>query len=165
MVYLTTHSIHFIYSYMASAIFNNALNTFYLWLYGIRHMVNDHSAREETLLPPHGLLFVISSKVLLYAPFHREDSTYHDLCYTSRGALARKRKQLNGSTQWRIDPKTHHTMSEHSYHGATSRSFLTNEAHKITKEGRKCVNDALNTFYLRIPEINILADFTGLSLP
>ena len=39
------------------------LNTFYLWLYGIRHMVKDHSDSErENLLPPHGLLFPISSK-------------------------------------------------------------------------------------------------------
>ena len=26
--------------------------------------------------------------------------------------------------QWRIDPKTHRTMSERFYHGATSRSLL-----------------------------------------
>ena len=75
MFYLTTHSTHFIYGYMASDIwysyrlrvncynccdiktgifvdlqgpterkegnvlFNDALNTFYLWLYGIGHMV------------------------------------------------------------------------------------------------------------------------------
>ena len=42
----------------------NALNTFYLWLYGIRHMVKDHSDSEKgNLLPPHGLLFLISSNV------------------------------------------------------------------------------------------------------
>ena len=30
-------------------LFNNALNTFYLWLYGVGHMVKDHSdiAREK----------------------------------------------------------------------------------------------------------------------
>ena len=27
---------------------NDTLNTFYLQLYGVRHMVKDHSAREET---------------------------------------------------------------------------------------------------------------------
>ena len=27
--------------------FNNALNTFYLRLYGVRHMVKDHSDRER----------------------------------------------------------------------------------------------------------------------
>ena len=46
-----------------NVLFNEALNTFYLWLYGIRHMVKDHSDSEKgNLLPPHGLLFPISSK-------------------------------------------------------------------------------------------------------
>ena len=46
MFYLTTHSTHFI-----------------LRLYGIRHMVTDHSDSERgNLLPPHGLLFSINSK-------------------------------------------------------------------------------------------------------
>ena len=39
------------------------LNTFYLRLYGVRHMVKDHSDRERgNPLPPHGLLFPINSK-------------------------------------------------------------------------------------------------------
>ena len=51
-------------------------------------MVKDHSDSEKgNLLLPHRLLFPISSKVLLYAPFHRQDRTYHGLCYTSFGAL------------------------------------------------------------------------------
>ena len=41
---------------------NDALNIFYLTLYGIRHMVKDHSDSEERNLKlPHGLLFLISS--------------------------------------------------------------------------------------------------------
>ena len=45
-------------------LFNDALNSFYLWLYGIRHMVNkDHSdSKRGNLLPTHGLLLLISSK-------------------------------------------------------------------------------------------------------
>ena len=44
-------------------LFNNTLNTFYLRLYGIRHMVKDHSdSKRGNPLPPHGLLFPISSK-------------------------------------------------------------------------------------------------------
>ena len=44
-------------------LFNDALNTFYLWLHGVRHMVKDHSdSKRGNLLPPHGLLFPISSK-------------------------------------------------------------------------------------------------------
>ena len=51
-------------------------------------MVKDHSDSEtNNLLPPHGLLYLII-KVILYAPSHRQDSTYHGLCYTSNGALA-----------------------------------------------------------------------------
>ena len=43
-------------------LFNNTLNTFYLRLYGVRHMVTDHSDSERgNPLPPHGLLFPISS--------------------------------------------------------------------------------------------------------
>ena len=46
-----------------NVLFNNALNTFYLWLYGVRHMVKDHSDSEKgNLLSPHRLLFPISSK-------------------------------------------------------------------------------------------------------
>ena len=44
-------------------LFNDALNPFYLRLYGVRHMLKDHSNREKgNPLPPHGLLFPISSK-------------------------------------------------------------------------------------------------------
>ena len=44
-------------------LFNDALNTFYLRLYGVRYTVKDHSDSErENLLPPHGLLFPIGSK-------------------------------------------------------------------------------------------------------
>ena len=44
-------------------LFNNALNIFYLRLYGVRHMVKYHTDSERgNLLPPHGLLFPINSK-------------------------------------------------------------------------------------------------------
>ena len=46
-----------------NGLFNDALNTFYLRLYGVRHMVNDHSDSERgSLLPSHRLLFPINSK-------------------------------------------------------------------------------------------------------
>ena len=80
MFYLTTHSTHFIYGYMASDIclrtilivrrerernvlFNDTLNTFYLRLYGVRHMFKDHSDSEKgNPLLPHRLLLSINSK-------------------------------------------------------------------------------------------------------
>ena len=46
-----------------NVLFNNALNTFYLQLYGVRHMVKDHSDSEKgNPLSPHGLLLSINSK-------------------------------------------------------------------------------------------------------
>ena len=46
-----------------NVLFNDALNTFYLRLYGVRHMVKDHSDREKgNPLPPHRLLLSINSK-------------------------------------------------------------------------------------------------------
>ena len=56
MFYLTTHSTHFIYGYMAS------------------DMVKDHSDRERAnLLPPHRLLFPINSQgsFICYHPTDR----------------------------------------------------------------------------------------------
>ena len=72
MFYLTTHSTHFIYGYMASDI----------WLRTILIV------RKETRCRHIGYSFRLAARVLLYAPSHRQDSTYHGLCYTSRGALA-----------------------------------------------------------------------------
>ena len=106
MFYLTTHSTHFIYGYMASDI----------WLRTILIV------SKETRCRHIGYSFRLTAKVLLYAPSHREDSTYHGLCYTSRGALVGTRNSSMGPP-WRIDPTTHRIMSERSYHGAISHSL------------------------------------------
>ena len=123
MFYLTTHSTHFIYGYMASVI----------WLRTILIV------RKETRCRHIGYSYRLTARVLLYAPSHRQDNTYHGLCYTSRGALAGTRSSSMGPphegsirqptapwanalplsyvplpTPWRIDPTTHRTMSERS---------------------------------------------------
>ena len=65
-----------------NVLFNDALKTFYLRLYGVRHMVKDHSdSKKGNPLPPHRLLLSINSTI-------PQNNTYHDLCYTGRGALA-----------------------------------------------------------------------------
>ena len=43
-------------------LFNNALNTFLIRLYGVGHMVKYNSDSETVNLLLHGLLFLISSK-------------------------------------------------------------------------------------------------------
>ena len=80
MFYLTTHSTHFIYGYMASDI----------WLRTILIV------RKETRCRHIGYSYRLAARVLLYAPSHRHDNTYHGLCYTSRGALAGTRNSSMG---------------------------------------------------------------------
>ena len=80
MFYLTTHSTHFIYGYMASDI----------WLRTILIV------RKETRCRHIGYSFRLAARVLLYALSHRQDNTYHGLCYTSRGALAGTRNSSMG---------------------------------------------------------------------
>ena len=80
-----------------NVLFNDALNTFYLRLYGVGHMVKDHQiAREETRCRHMGYSFRLAARVLLYASSHRQDNTYHGLCYTSRGAPAGTRNSSMG---------------------------------------------------------------------
>ena len=80
MFYLTTHSTHFIYGYMASDI----------WLRTILIV------RKETRCHHIGYSYRLTARVLLYAPSHRQDNTYHSFCYTSRGALAGTRNSSMG---------------------------------------------------------------------
>ena len=89
------------------------------FIYG--YMASYHSDSERgNPLPPHGLLFPIS------------------LCYTSRGALPGTRNSSMGRPTWRIDPTTHRTMSERSYHRATSRSGLKETPTLFVYVGSKC---------------------------
>ena len=63
---------YFIYGYIASDI----------WL---RTIV---IVRKETRCRHIGYSYRLTARFLLYAPSHRQDNTYHGLCYTSRGTLA-----------------------------------------------------------------------------
>ena len=77
MFYLTTHSTHFIYGYMAS------------------YMVEDPCDSEKgNQLPPHRLHLPINSNDSFICT---QDRTYHGLCYTSHGALVGTRNSSMGS--------------------------------------------------------------------
>ena len=101
-----------------NVLFNNKLNTFCLRLYGVGHMVKDHSDSERKPAAATWATFRLAARVLLYAPSHRQNSTYHGLCYTSLVAQAGTRNISMGPPR-RIDPTTHRTTSERSYHRAT----------------------------------------------
>ena len=79
MFYLTMHSTHFIFGYMVK------------WLRTILIV------RKETRCRHIGYSYQLTARVLLYAPSHRQDNTYHGLCYTSRGALAGTRNSSVGT--------------------------------------------------------------------
>ena len=81
MFYLTTHSTHFIYGYMVLDI----------WLRTILIV------RKETRCRHIGYSLRLTTRVILYAPSHRQDITYHGICYTSRGALVETRNSSMGS--------------------------------------------------------------------
>ena len=105
--YLKTHSTHFIYGYMASDI----------WLRTIMIV------RKETRCRHIGYSYRLTARVLLYAPSHRQDNTYHGLCYTSRGALAGTRNSSKGPPhEGRSDDPLHHERT--LYLWATSRSLM-----------------------------------------
>ena len=66
-----------------NVLFNDALNTFYLPLYGVTHMVKDHSDSERgNPLPPHRLLFPISSKGFFYM-HHPTDRIIHTTVFVT----------------------------------------------------------------------------------
>ena len=75
--------------------------------------------REETVTAMV-YSFLLAARVLFYALSHRQDSTYHGLCYISSGALA-------GMGNSSMDPPWDRSdgLSQHEwilYHGSTSRS-------------------------------------------
>ena len=73
-------------------------------------MVKDHSDSErENALPPHGLLFPISSKGYFICTIPRTGNTYHGICYTSHGHwLEREIAQWVHPMKDRSDDQSHH---------------------------------------------------------
>ena len=110
IIYLRTHSTHFIYGYMASDI----------WLRTILIV------RKETRCRHMGYSFRLTARVLLYAPSNRQDSIHHGLCYTSRRALAGTRNSSMGSPYEGSIRRPIAPWAINSYHWATSRSSQIN---------------------------------------
>ena len=120
MFYLMTYSTHFIYGYMASDI----------WLRTILIV------RKETRCRHIGYSFRLAAKVLLYAPSHRQDSTYHSLCYTSRGTLVGTRNtHLVHPMKDRSDDPSHHdrTLLPRSYISLRTEVGFFNLAKQVSQ--------------------------------
>ena len=94
-------------------LFNDALNTFYLRLYSVRHMVKDHSDSEiGNPLPPHGLLFSINSKGSFICTMHHPtDRIAHTTAFVKSVVehwLERDIAQWAHSMKDRSDDPSHH---------------------------------------------------------
>ena len=86
-----------------------------------------------------GYSFRLAARVLLYAPSHRQDSTYHDFCCTSHGALAGTRNSSMGplhegsirrfiapranalTTELHLAPQVHKWMNEWMFNDTPAR--------------------------------------------
>ena len=94
--------------------------------------------RKETRCRHIGYSFRLTARVLLYASSHRQDNTYHSLCYTSRGALAGTRNSSmrsphEGSIRWPITPWAN---------ALTTELHLARVAYKVVLWPRSIVNQA-----------------------
>ena len=90
-------------------LFNDALNIFHLRLYGIKHMVKNHSDSERgNLLSPHGLLFPISSKGSFIYMHHPTNRMTHTTAFVTLDMDHWLEQEI---AQW-INLMTHRTMSE-----------------------------------------------------
>ena len=114
-----------------NVLFNDALNTFYLRLYGVRHMVKDHSDSEKVNpLPPHRLLSTINSK----------GSFICTIPPVVEHWLEREIAQWVHHTKDRSDDPSHHERTP------LPRSYiLLPQSSECMKEGNILYHDALNT--------------------
>ena len=94
-----------------NVLFNDALSTLYLRLYGVRHMVKDHSDSEKgNPLPPHRLLLSISSKGSFYM-HHPTDRITHTTAFVTPVVehwLEREIAQWVHHVKDRSDDPSHH---------------------------------------------------------
>ena len=137
-----------------NVLFNDTLKTFYLWLYGIRHMVKDHSDSEKgNPLPPHMLLLSINSKgsfiCIIPQTGEREREMFYLTTHSTHfiyGYMASDR-WLRTILIVRKETRCHHIG--YSYR-LTARVLLYASSHRQERERNVLFNDALNTFYVRI---------------
>ena len=100
----------------------------------VRHMVKAILiVRKETRCRHISYSLRLTARVLLYAPSHRQDSTHHDLCYTSRGALAGTRNSSMGPPhEDRSDDPSHHERTP------LPRSYISLQVRLETKFKKYC---------------------------
>ena len=124
MFYLMRHSTHFI-----------------LQLYGVGHMVKNHSDSERgNLLPPHGLLFPINSKGSFICTIPQTAHTTAFVIPVMEHRLEREIVQWVHLMKDRSDDPSHHERTP------LPRSYIS--LLDGWMEGKVIFNDALSMLYI-----------------
>ena len=113
-----------------NVLFNDALNTFYLRLYGVRHMVKDHSDSEKVYpLPPHRLL--LSLAAMVFYIHHPTDRITHTTAFVTpvvENWLEREIAQWVHPMNDRSDDPLHHERTR-SYISLPTKTRLPGYTH------------------------------------
>ena len=131
--------------------------------------------RKETRCRHVGYSFRLTARVLLYAPSHRQDNTYHGLCYTSRGALAGTRNSSMGrpdegsirrpTAPWAnvlplsyvplpVSQRVHHFVLGNLFHCS---SHTTAIAHNVLKKNVACITRVWFWYNFRVSKMDIMS--------
>ena len=118
-----------------NVLFNDAVNTFYLRLYGVRHMVTDHSDSEKgNPLPPHRPLFSIKLQGFFYM-HHPTDRITHTTAFVTPDVehwLEREIAQWVHPMNDRPDDPSHHerTLLPRSYISLLNLTIRTTDCYQ-----------------------------------
>ena len=133
-----------------NVLFNDALNTFYQRLYGVRHMVKDHYDSEKgNPLPPHRLLLLINSKGSFICTI--PDRITHTTAFVTpvvEHCLEREIGQWVHPMKDRSDDPSHHERTLYLWAMSRSPSEIERCPQPYCHYDRHLVYNALNTFLL-----------------
>ena len=100
--------------------------------------------RKETRCRHIGYYYRLTSRVLLYAPSHRQDNTYHGLCYTSRGTLDGTRNSSMDYIHTYLDACIHTYI--YTYIDACMHTNVHTYIHTYIQTIHRCSHTSIHTF-------------------
>ena len=131
---------------------------------------DDSDSKRGKPLPPHGLLFPINSKDSFICT-NPQDRIAHTMAFVAPVVEHWLEREIAQWVHSRIDPTTYCTMSERSYHGATSRSHIqctfkdSIVTRNVTFDKRLVVSDDVGMLHLLLDDVHFTLDLAHTLLP